>query len=344
MLTKEHSICGFDRGRLVPDCLDKRLDAAYVGYAEQMLELYRGGIGQMLGELRRKVERIFDQEEGCHPRRIKAFIKILEDASDFEIANEVEKPWKLRLKVFKMAGERHPLVKVREELHEHSSESVKVGISEKLARPWPEIEDNLYADVLDFHVLKKFKGPTSPQELLSEYNVAQAQAALFNAAEMRVIATQDYRTILTAGKLADLVAKIEKIADDKYRFTFTGAASDLRITPRYGAQMAKLLRTVLRTKGWAMEADILLRNNRRIRYRLDACAGLGSHLSPFDIFDSSIEQAFFAKWDGKVRNGWSLLRESRVLHQNQTAFFPDFLLKHEDGREILLEIVGHWKH
>ena len=31
-----------------------------------------------------------------------------------------------------------------------------------------------------------------------------------------------------------------------------------------------------------------------------------------------------------------------VLHQVQTTFFPDFLLKHEDGREILFEIVGHW--
>ena len=184
MLTKEHSICGFDRGCLVPDCLDKRLDAAYVEFAEQMLALYRCGIGQTLGELRCKVERIFDREEGCHPRRIKAFIKILEDASDFEIANEVEKPWKLRLKVFKMAGEKHPLVKIKEELHEHSAEQVKTEIADKLARHWSEIEANLYADVLDFHVLKKFKGPALPQELLAEYNVAQAQAALLKAVEI----------------------------------------------------------------------------------------------------------------------------------------------------------------
>jgi uncharacterized protein len=313
-----------------------------VVYAEQMLALYHGGTGQMLGELRRKVDRIFDHEEGCHPRRIKAFMKILEDASDFETANEVEKAWKLRLKVFAMAGERHPLVKVKEELHEHAAEAVKTEIAEKLARSWSEIEANLYADVLDFHVLKKFRGPINPKELLSEYNVAQAQVALFNATAMKVTATQDYRRVLAAAKLFELVVKIERVADDKYCFTFSGAASDLRTTPRYGTLMAKVLRTVLRTKGWNMEADILLRYNRHIRYCLNASAGLGSHLPPFDEHDSGIESTFFAKWGGKVRQGWSLSRESRVLHKDQTAFFPDFLLTHEDGREILFEIIGHW--
>lgn len=342
MLTKEHSIFAFDRGRLVPDRLDRGINDAYVGYAEQILVLYRGGIGQTLGELRRKVERIFDQEAGCHPRRIRAFIKIMEDASDFEIANETDKPWKLRLRVFAMAGEKHPLVREKEELHENSAEQVKLEIAQKLSRPWPEIEANLYADVIDFHVLTKFKGPSTPQELLAEYNVAQAQAALFNAAEMRITATQNYRRILTAAKLFDLVTKIERVAEDKYCFTFNGAASDLRTTPRYGAQMAKLFRTVLRTQGWVMQADILLKYNRRVLYYADASAGLGSHLPPFDEHDSTIESTFFSKWGRKVRQGWSLSRESRVLHQAQTAFFPDFLLKHEDGREILFEIVGHW--
>ncbi len=84
------------------------------------------------------------------------------------------------------------------------------------------------------------------------------------------------------------------------------------------------------------------RSNRRVRYHLDASDGLGSHLPPFDEHDSSIESTFFGKWGGKVRQGWSLSRESRVLHQGQTACFPDFLLKHEDGREILFEIFGHW--
>ena len=36
------------------------------------------------------------------------------------------------------------------------------------------------------------------------------------------------------------------------------------------------------------------------------------------------------------------MREAGILHEGQTTFVPDFLLKHEDGREAFLEIVGFW--
>jgi predicted nuclease of restriction endonuclease-like RecB superfamily len=36
------------------------------------------------------------------------------------------------------------------------------------------------------------------------------------------------------------------------------------------------------------------------------------------------------------------VREAGILHQGQTTFVPDFLLKHTDGREAFLEIVGFW--
>jgi predicted nuclease of restriction endonuclease-like RecB superfamily len=342
MLTREHAIYEFREGALVPDRLTQTRHAAYKGHAGKMLELYRHGVGKIRGELHRQLERLFDEEEDCHPRRIKSFIKLLDDAATFEVAGAAELPSKLRLKVFAMAGHHHPLVEEKLELNETASADVKERIAMELGRPWPEIEANLFADVLDFQVLTKFRGYESPEHLLSAYNVGQAQSALLKATEMRITASQDLRVIVTGAKLAGLVVKVEWLGEGNHRFTLSGAASDLRTTHRYGADMAKFLPTLIRAKGWSMEADVLLSGNRIIKFRLNSSSGLGTHLPPFKQFDSSVEEVLFNKWGGKVREGWTLARESRVLHQGQTAFFPDFLLKHESGKEVLLEIVGHW--
>jgi uncharacterized protein len=68
---------------------------------------------------------------------------------------------------------------------------------------------------------------------------------------------------------------------------------------------------------------------------------LHSHLPPPEEFDSRVEEVFSRRWGGQ-REGWSLLRESEVLCHGQRVFVPDFVLRHEDGRTVLLEIVGFW--
>jgi len=37
-----------------------------------------------------------------------------------------------------------------------------------------------------------------------------------------------------------------------------------------------------------------------------------------------------------------LVREGAILHDKQKTFVPDFLFRHDDGTEVLLEIVGFW--
>ncbi|MBL7189194.1 MAG: DUF790 family protein [Phycisphaerae bacterium] len=38
----------------------------------------------------------------------------------------------------------------------------------------------------------------------------------------------------------------------------------------------------------------------------------------------------------------ALIREGEILHERQRTFVPDFTFRHEDGTEVLLEIVGFW--
>lgn len=42
------------------------------------------------------------------------------------------------------------------------------------------------------------------------------------------------------------------------------------------------------------------------------------------------------------RDGWWLKREGEIFHTGQSTFVPDFVLRHNDGTEVFLEIVGFW--
>ena len=66
-----------------------------------------------------------------------------------------------------------------------------------------------------------------------------------------------------------------------------------------------------------------------------------SHLPAPAEFDSTLEQKFAENF-GESRAGWQLIREGEILHEHQTAFVPDFVFRHEDGTEVLFEIVGFW--
>jgi predicted nuclease of restriction endonuclease-like RecB superfamily len=84
-----------------------------------------------------------------------------------------------------------------------------------------------------------------------------------------------------------------------------------------------------RRPGWLVSLD------------LSPADHLRSHLPPPEEFDSQVEERFAQRW-GDKREGWTLHREGEILHHGQKVFVPDFVLQHDDGRRVLLEIVGFW--
>ena len=117
----------------------------------------------------------------------------------------------------------------------------------------------------------------------------------------------------------------------------------LRQTRRYGAAMARFLPALVACRQWRMHALIEPRRGApSLSLDLTSADGLNSHLPPPDDFDSQVEQAFAEKWGSDRREGWRLERETEILHQGQKVFLPDFVLRHDDGRKVLLEIVGFW--
>jgi len=342
MLTREHAIAQYDAGQVRPDRLAQSSHRHYLQYAERMLQVYRMGVGRTRRELHRAVAAVFADEEDCPQRRIDAFCKLLDDASTYQ-RDRRGRAAALRREVFHQAASKHPLVRKADRLFETQEQDVKREIAERLGKPWAQIDRELFADVIEFHRLERFAGYTDAKALLARYNVAQVQAALFDAVSMTVWAADDFKTILRYAKLARLMHTISHTGEGRYRLRFDGPASVLRQTRRYGAAMARFLPALIACRRWRMHA--VIRTRRRgfnVRLDLSADDGLNSHLPPPEEFDSQVEEAFADKWGAGRRDGWLLHREGEILHRGQKVFVPDFVFRHDDGRVVLMEVVGFW--
>jgi predicted nuclease of restriction endonuclease-like RecB superfamily len=341
MLTKELAIAAFENGRVQPDRLTRQRHGHYLPYAEGMIEVYRRGIGGTRRELHRAVRAVFADETDCPLRRIDAFCKLLDDVSTFAQGGRGAAA-ALRRQVFRRAAALHPLVRCPDRLFPNEEMTAKDAIAAQLGLTWDEIDGQLFADVQECHRLEAFAGYPGGEALLARYNVAQVQPALFRAVEMRVWASGDFKTILRYAKLAGLMHTIRRLGEGRYEIRLDGPASVLRATRRYGVAFARFLPALIACRGWRLHAVLQTRRPGWLA-GLDLAAedGFHSHLPPPEEFDSAVEAGFARRW-GDKREGWSLRREGEVLHQGQKTFVPDFVLCHDDGRRVLLEIVGFW--
>lgn len=346
MIRGEHSIVEYDFRRLmvVPDRLRRAADADYVSAAKQMLIIYRAGVGDKRQVLHSRVESCLSQIGGCPPRRIAAFCKLLDDRSQYE--SQRKQAADLRRRVFDLAAGRHPIVETREGIFEFELHQVRSEIAAAIGQPWPEIEANLFSDVLELQRLESFDADLTPEQLLSLYNLAQTQAALYRAIRVRIDAMDDFKTILKHAKLAGLMHRVDVISvagRSGYRFVLDGAQANLRETTRYGVRFAALVPKLLACRDWQMTAQLLGPRRQKFRMTLSHADGLRSVLQPPDDFDSGLEAEVDAAWQKDPVDGWEWQRESQLLVQGQTVMTPDFTLQHRQ-RDILVhvEVVGFW--
>lgn len=344
MLTREHAIADIDfrRGTIHPDRLVRGVHRNYLAHAERMLRVYSRGAGETRRTLHRRIHDILADEPDCPTARIDAFCKLLDDASGYR-KDSSGRAAKLRQQVFALASQYHPLVQEPDRFFEHGQWQVKQTIAKQLGRTWQEIDEALFADVFEFHRLESFTGYESPPALLSRYNVAQVQTALYDATRLIIWASDDFKTILRYAKLAHLMHRIQPFAGGGYVISLDGPASQLRATRKYGVNMAKFLPALIACSDWRMKAEIVTgRKAWQVRLELSSDDGLNSHLPPPDQFDSEVERAFAEKWGDEPRDGWLLVREGQILFDKQTVFVPDFSFRHESGLEVACEIVGFW--
>lgn len=305
MLTKELAIVSFENGQAHPDRLVRSKHHAYVELASRMCSVYRDGLGKMRKSLHYEIQKILEDDPECPVRRIGAFCKLLDEWSEYD-AGKPKQTAALRKRVFRQAAQFHPLVRSIESILDHDEQAIKDKIAASEQTTWLELEEKLFADIIEHQKLIQFNAPKDPIELLARYNVAQTQVALMDATQVIIDAREDWKAILRFAKLANLMHRIEPRTQG-YRIMLDGPASVLRSTHRYGVQMAKFLPGLLACKGWKLTAQLNPKKlasspshqwakKRAWKLTLDDAAGLQSDATAPNLTDSQLESDLMEEW------------------------------------------------
>ncbi len=339
MLTGDLAIMRFEDGAVTPDRLTRGRHGHYMPLADAMLRIYRNGKGHTRKDLHTRVATLLEDVADCEMRRVHAFCKLLDDVASFERDRDGGAA-RLRLEVFRRAAPMLPLTSETGLMVGTNRAVATAALAQQLGRPWEEIERALYADVLDNQPLLEFRGHPDGAALLSAYNVAQVQACLYRAVSMRVDIGMDFKQLLRGVKLNGLMHTLER-KGARYVVELDGPASVLRTTTRYGVNLAGVVPWLLSCKDWKATARVRTPWDNLANLELSSQHGLQGTLEDAGGFDSRVEEGLARKFDGG-RDGWTAHREAVVLHVGQLTFIPDFAFRHEDGTEVLLEIVGYW--
>jgi predicted nuclease of restriction endonuclease-like RecB superfamily len=99
----------------------------------------------------------------------------------------------------------------------------------------------LYADYPEFHRLSAFPSGYDAEALRDDYDLAQAQALLYDAVRVTIEATGDFKHLMQYARLSRLLYRLDRQRAGGYRISFDGPNSVLRRTRAYGTDFAKFL-------------------------------------------------------------------------------------------------------
>jgi uncharacterized protein len=312
----------------------------YLRDAAHLINLFSEDEGRPRRELNEALDEYIGT--GTDYKIIRGFIKLLTDRCEFETAS-VRDPVEIRRAVFTKARDAHPVTQ---------SEDLRLQVIAEAARELacaPElITDSLFADLPENQRLTHFERLTAPA-LLNLYNLAQAQALLYRCVEMRLhVAPQSaesYRELFGAIKAYRLIHTIKGNTKSGYEIRLDGPVSMFHRSQKYGVQMAVFLPALLLCKGWRMRAEIApqAKSNRgKAFYELDSQQKqLRSSYQNIALAENFIAEKLLHDWE-KFESEWRIELSSEVIDLGESAFIPDFVLRHEDGRKIFLEILGFW--
>jgi hypothetical protein len=290
----------------------------------------------VLEALRRQERRVRDA------RRLAGISKSLLDLCRFRSPPGAERAPEIREALFRARGEHWPPTPGDLRLP-YRLAAQSLGMTES------EADRLLYADDPLAHVL--VRAPRlGGAALLDRYNLDLARGVLLDALEVTVTARGGWKRIFRAVKLARLMYRIEAAGKGRYRVHLTGPTAPFLVRPqRYGARFVRVVPAVMRAPGCRLDA-LVERQGRPLAYALGSRARSLPQVRSTRRgrpagYDSTWERALaqdFADKLGEERKGWTLVREDTPVALGQELFLPDFTLRHRDGREALVEIVGFW--
>lgn len=356
-------------------------DEKYREAARELIELFDAHLGEPKGDLEDAIDELTIADTDY--KIIQGLAKLLTDECEFEVVASVE-PREIRRRLFEKANERHPVVRQptlgedTQKLEVYSAVADKIGISleECYRGMYADLEDNKRLVRIGTRTANQYATDDDPQTstttltgssdedyehtnltvdwLLTRYNLALAQAVLYDATEMRIRVWDHFGTVFSYVKLFGLMHRIYPIDADGERVASTdlaagyeavldGPASLFSQSQKYGIRMANFLPALPLCDRWEMTAEILADETlgETRQFSLDYTEKLDSHYNAGTQFDSDVERTLAQKWE-RANTEWELVREDDVFDLGAEVMIPDFAIEHPDGRRAILEIIGFW--
>lgn len=279
-------------------------------------------------------------------RRIAAGLrKLVEDRCEFEVPEGTE-PRALRREVFGGAGAAWRAL-AADEIFDRAK--VLAAVAAARATSPEEVERGLYADLRTAHRLASFTG-LSAEQLVSAYELAQAQAVLLRAervtVEVRCASPARLRYLFHKLKFLRLLFAVERIDDRRHRIVIDGPYSLFAAVTKYGLQLALLLPALRQTDHFRLSAQVQWGRDRR-RLRFDLQGGAGDEAAPRGA-EPTVELRpevadLLARFERR-RSRWRASAGAHVLALPGVGLcVPDLVFDDpRTGARVYFEALGYW--
>lgn len=279
---------------------------------------------------------------GTDYKILRGFIKLLTDRCAFEVGAAAD-PAEVRRALFFRASQHHPVIGegiARNEIVADAARELNCAPEDVLASLYADLPEN--QKLIEFESLKE-------RELLDLYNVAQAQALLYRCVQMQLIiepqSPDGYRELFNSIKAYRLIHTIKGNPARGYEVRLDGPVSMFHRSQKYGIQMAVFLPALLLCDGWRMRAEVALKpggGGGSAFFEMDSTQRrLRSHYLSATPYENPTLEKLAESWE-RFDSPWTLEASSKVIDLGDSAFIPDFVVRHADGQEVYLEVLGFW--
>jgi predicted nuclease of restriction endonuclease-like RecB superfamily len=381
MLTADLARSRTHEGTITPLLIDTN-EQQYQETAARLIQIFEEHLGEPKGELEDTIDQLTIADTDY--KIVQGLAKLLKDECEFETVAPIN-PREIRQELFEKANDSYPIVRQPTLGEDTQKLEVYSSVADQLGITLEECYRGMYADLEENKRLVRFghrvsdeydetdgsstttrltgnseesyaEDTVTTEWLLTRYNLALAQAVLYDATEMRIRVWDSFATVFSYVKLFGLMHRIYPIdsdgnrvsntdAADGYEAILDGAASLFSKSRKYGIRMANFLPALPLCDRWEMKADVLDDESgsagRTLSFELDHTEDLSSHYAAQGEFDSDVERTLAGKWE-RANTDWQLVREDDVLDLGAEVMLPDFAIEHPDGRRAIFEIIGFW--
>ncbi len=312
----------------------------YLERAQLIIDMTNKAVesGATRGELFRHLE---EEVVGCgvDHRLSRGLVKVVMDRCLFDVKSPLE-PQQLRARLFSMG----PVARRTGPDARPDAAMCFRELARELGCEPTDVERGLFADLKENQVILQSL-VQEPLDLIHRYNVSLVQGLLLHATAVEIrlprAAPGEARLLFRHVKFRQLMHRI-RLEGDTCRIILDGPLSLVRLSTRYGMQLAQFFPALLLQSGeWEMEASLRWKRRKRILL-LSSQLGLKSHLEPRGVWMSREEEWFQERFRA-LSSEWVLERGGDLADlAGEAVLVPDFTFR-KGNRVAYLEVVGHWR-